>query len=139
MPGKYRVRAQLSLSTEVEPDGHLSGMDDDERVLDYEDMSSWDREPITCGGGDISFEVEAVGEEDARNIADDILDGAHYVGDGYFEWEIGHWEISDIEEIEPPMDLEQALEIIRAYFGTAEGLTDEQRAAFLFVLEHITP
>lgn len=139
MPGKYKIEAEYRLSTQLEPEGRLTGIEDDERALEYDDTSSFYGDEFTAEGGSVEFVVEATGEEDARVIADDLLGSASYSGDGYFEWEVSDYRITSVEEIEPPMDLERALEIIRAYFGTAEGLTDEQRAAFVFMLERITP
>lgn len=142
MPGKYRISAELTLSSEAEPDGRIGGIEDAERVLDYGDTSSWDRQPVTCSGGEVSFEIAAVDEDDARDIGEGILGNAYYSGDGYFEWEIEDYSITEIEELIPPMDLERALTMIRAFLTRMRemgGVTADEEEAFRFLLDTITP
>lgn len=142
MPGKYRISASYVLSTEVEPEGRLGGVEDAEGVQDYEDQSSFNREDVIAHGGEVVFEVEADSEDDAQNMAQDAMDSAHYSGDGYFEWEIENWEIMSVEEIVPPMDLNRAIGLIQGYLemevaaGRMDALT---REAIQFVIEKLLP
>jgi hypothetical protein len=142
MPGKYRIHAEYELSTEVEPDGRLSGVEDAENVVEYEDESSFDRAAVSCTGGAIVFDVEGESEEDALDNANAALDSAYYSGDGYFEWEIEDYRITNVECIEepvPPMDMQRAAGVLAAFIRSHPSLTDEQKEAFSFLLDKLTP
>ena len=139
MPGKYQIEASYTISASIEPDGYIGGVEND--VLDYEDNSSFSYETVAFDGGEIRFLVEADSENEARDQAQHVIDGAHFVSND-IEWELDSIEISGIECIEEPMDMERALTIIRAFLTRITemgGVTSDEQDAFSFLLDHITP
>jgi len=136
MPGKYRICAEFTLSTEITPEGCLSGIEDE--VLDYEDDSYFSGEDVVVHGGSINFVIEADSEDEARERVDEIIGHAYYSGDDGIEWELyDGLSITEITEIEPPMDMERAKEIILAFLGRVDNLDSEVKAAFEFVIENL--
>ena len=135
---KYMVTVGFTLGTSVEPDGLLRGIEDADGVTEYENQSSFYGESVSVDGGQVSFEIEAENEEIARSLAESIMADASYSDDS-LEWEIEGFDIIDIEALTPPMDKDTATNILRNFINSAEGLTDEQRAAFLFLLDLLCP
>jgi hypothetical protein len=139
MPGKYEIEAVYSLTTSLEPEGVLRGVEDS--VEDYEDSSSWDTGSITAEGGVVTFTVQADSEDEARDIAQLALNNAHY-GDDSIEWEIEDYSISDITCIEEPWDMDRALTVVRAFITRMRemgGVTREEEEAISFLLDSLTP
>jgi hypothetical protein len=141
MPGKYRIEATISLSTSIGPQsGYVSGIED-EGIEDFEDSSQWDEEYVSVGGGVVDFTVEADSEDEAREMADRAVANAYYEGDD-IEWEIADYSISSVECIEEPMDLAKAKDIFREFLrrnSSVLSITDQEQAAFDFLLELLTP
>lgn len=140
MPGKYQIEAVFSITASVEPqNGYVTGIDDAEGVSDYEDSSSWYGESVTIEGGTVEFVVEADSEDEARDKATDIVDRAYFSGDD-LDWEISDMSISEVTVIEPPMDMEKAMTLLRAVLDrlVVNGQVNaEEQAAFLFILEKV--
>jgi hypothetical protein len=140
MPGKYKATVGITLSTTVEPDGYLTGVEDE--VLDYDFSGSWGYgEDVRVDGAEVYFVIEADSEDEARGRVQEIMDGASWGGDS-LEWEIEDWEIESVEETVPPMDAERAKALISAFldYEVQSGRIDaETREAFEFVLELLTP
>lgn len=139
MPGKYEIEVTFTLTTEATPDGYLTGVEDE--VLDYEESHSWYTDTMRADGGTISFQIEADSEDEARERVSEIMGFAAWGGDS-LEWEVSDWSISEIVEIEPPMDLVRATEIIRSFLTRIRemgGVTADEEVAFNFLLDHITP
>jgi len=130
MPGKYQITAEVVIATSIEAEGYLEAYD----ALEFEDTSSFYGEDIRATGN-CRFIVEADSEEEAQEKAREILDNIHFHSND-IEWEIEDTSIEDVEEIEPPMDMDRAKEILLALVRSLT-LTDEQRSALTFVLEEV--
>jgi hypothetical protein len=142
MPGRYQIEGVFTLGSEHEPDGHLYGIEDADGVSDYEDSSSWDSASFTVEGGIVGFVVEAVSEDDARDVAMNALSQATFSERDGFAWEIEDYSISSIEVIEEPWNMERAVSVIRDFLTRMRemgGVTAEEEEAFRFFLDEITP
>jgi hypothetical protein len=145
MPGRYRIGAEIDLNTEIEPEGYFSGVDDSEGVTEVIEESNWDRNTVEVRGGRAVIMIEADSEEEAVDLANTALDSAYWNSSDGYEWEIEDYRITDIECIEepvPPMDLERALVLIRAYVArevAADRMDPETGSAFSFMLDRVTP
>lgn len=137
---QYRVTASISIVTTIDPDGYFEdGSGGIAGIEDMEDQSSWDSESYTDRGGEVVLKVEAETEGEARSMAESFLGSIMFIGSrSDLEWEVDDWTIEEIETITPPMDRERAAELIRAFLGRMD-MTDEERAAFDFVLDLLTP
>ena len=130
MPGKYKITAEVVIATAVEPDGYFEVYD----ALEFEDTSSFYAEDIRATGS-CEFIVEADGEEEAQEKAREILDNLSFHSND-IEWEVEDTSIENVEEIEPPMDMDRAKEILLDLVRSLT-LTDEQRSALTFVLDNL--
>src|SRR4030095_11360836 len=142
MPGKYQIEGVFTLTSELEPEGYLGGIEDSEGVTDYEDTSSWDTPSFTAECGVVSFTVEADSEDEARDKAQYALDNAYFTEHGSISWEIEDYSISSIECIEEPMSMGRAAYIVGellARLPNAGTISDEENAALDYILDHITP
>jgi hypothetical protein len=136
MPGKYKITAEVVIATQVEPDGYIDAYD----ALEFEDTSSFYGEDIRATGS-CEFIVEADTEDEANDKAREILDNISFHSND-IEWEIEDTSIENVEEIEPPMDMERALGIIRAFIARMRemgGVTREEEEAISFLLDNLTP
>jgi hypothetical protein len=143
MPGKYQIEGVFTLTSELEPEGQLGGIEDAvEGMEDYEDTSSWDSASFTVEGGIVGFTVEANSEDEARDKAQEALDNAYFSEYGNISWEIDDYSISSIECIEEPMNMERAKALILAFIARLEniGLQEfdgETKDALVFVVEEL--
>jgi len=133
MPGKYQIRAEVCLATSIEAEGYLDAYD----ALEFEDTSSFYSEDIRATGS-CRFIVEADDADEADEKAREILDNISFHSSD-IEWEIEDTSIENIECIEEPMDMERAKTIILAFLARMDVLSQEEVAAFEFVLDNLTP
>lgn len=132
---EFSVTASVSMTTYVEADGYIMSNDSD--VIDFQDVSSWYGDSFRSDGGSVEIRVEAENEDDARERATQVLDAMSFDSHNDFEWELDDYSIEDIERITPPMDLERASDILRAFIQASTTLTAEQRDAFEFLVNAI--
>ena len=138
MPGKYKITAEVVISTTVEPDGYFDDMSG--HTEDFEDTSSFYSQDLTATGS-CEFTVEADSEEQAREMAGMTLDNLSFASND-IEWEIERAAIEEIECIEEPWDMDRALTVIRAMVTRIRemgGVTREEEEAFSFLLDSLTP
>ena len=136
MPGKYKITAGVVIATAVEPDGYFEVYD----ALEFEDESSWYSHDVSAEGS-VTFMVEADSEDEATEKARYVLDTISFHSND-IEWEVEDTTIENVEEIEPPMDMARAKELILAFIRRMDniGLQEfdtETRAAFEFVVDEL--
>lgn len=132
MAGKYKITADIRISTTIEPDGYFDAYD----ALEFEDESSFYGEDVGANGH-VTFMVEADSEDEATDKAREILDNISFHSND-IEWEIEDTTIEGIEEIVPPMDMERAKDIILAFIRDRRGeYSDDMLAALTFVVEQL--
>lgn len=140
MPGTYKVSADIRISTNIEPDGYFNGIEDTEGVTEVIETSSFYGEDVTAEGS-VEIMVEAENEDEARERGTQALDNASFASRD-IEWEIEDYDISEIEEITPPMDMERALVVIREFLTRMRemgGVNANEEEAFSFLLDNFTP
>lgn len=136
---RFNARIEFDLATEIEPEFY-SGVGDEsvEGVSEYSDESSFYRGDLSVTGGEVLFVVEAPSEEEAEEIAAQVVEDGNVVDDSNgIGWEIQNVTIS-VEEIETPMDTERAKVLVTEYLDQMEGMDDELKLAFQFLLELVT-
>lgn len=136
---KFKVSASVYMATQCEPDGYLESSTTAEGMEDFEDVSSWDHQSVTLYGGGVEFTVEAEDDVAARDIANDVLTETSFSDDSF---EIEGYDIEDVEEIVPPMNMERATEMLRAFLARMRemgGITADEEEAFSFLLDRLTP
>jgi hypothetical protein len=138
MPGKYRIHAEFSLETRIEPEGvRFRGGDAEE----FKDTSYFSDGEVEVYGGEVSFVVEAEDEDDAESKStDEIFEGMETEDANGFVWVVTGLNVK-VEEIVPPMDMEKAVALLKAILDrlVASGqINAEEQTAILFVLESVT-
>jgi len=135
MAAKFNVSVSFSLETEIEPEGVRFDRYTPDSVSEFEENSYFQRYPVESDGGELTFVIEAESVEDAESqISEFISDGNEVEDDNGFTWLISRVSV-DLEEIEEPMTLERAREIL---LGLAEKVDDEEVAkAAEFVLDKL--
>jgi len=131
---KFTVSIEFDLVTEIEPDlGYHSF--DSEGVEEFNDGSYFSAQPITCDGGNITLIVEAEDEHAANEKAREVVsDGSEVEDRNGLTWLVESVNI-EIEEVEIPMTLERAREILTQLI--AGGDDEEVREAVDFVFAHV--
>lgn len=138
--GKYRITASIEATAYI-PTDILVELDA-EGVEEFQDTSSWSDESYAAYGGEVEFQIEAANEEDARDRANDLLNALTLRSRDDIEWDVNDFSIDTIEEITPPMDMERATAMLRAFLARMRemgGITREEEEAFSFLLDNLTP
>lgn len=136
---KFNVTIEFGVSTEVEPDGVRFDLryNDHDGIEEYEDSSYFSRQDVSCDGGSVSFQVTAEDEDAAEEIAHTVVyDGMEVDDDNGFAWLVGDVNY-DIEEVEIPMDLDRATTLVEAYLASMEGMDDDLKEAFGFLMDAV--
>jgi hypothetical protein len=132
---KYNVSVSFSLRTEIEPEGVHFDRDYPDGVEDIEDVSYWRRTDVDADGGNVTFTVTADSEQDAETISEEIIfDGMEVEDDSGFTWVVDDRDVS-IEKVEIPMDLNRATSLVQVYLSEMEGMDDDLKEAFGFLLD----
>ena len=130
---KYSITTSFNLSTAIEPEGfRIENYVDSDDIQDNTYFSSVD---VDCGGGEVTYVVEADDEDDAYSQADgNITDGNEFEDDNGFTWvfvNVNH----DVERVVEPMTLKRATEILSDIASQQDD--DEVAEAVSFVLSHL--
>jgi hypothetical protein len=136
---KYHIEITFDLTTTVEPDGvHFDAPDEAE---DVDTSVSFDSSDVTVSGGSISFDIEAEDEDEAESKAREAVDDGNEVEDySGLTWLVESVNI-DVELVEEEMTLERAVAILKTMLArlvTGGTITEEEQAAFSFLLDHLT-
>lgn len=129
---KYQITARFSLDTQLEPEFHPASVWDIGAVEEFSDESAFRMQEISCRGGEIKFQVEADSEESAEDEAREVVfDGQEVEDTNGFTWEVNEVEF-DIDEIEPSMDIDEAISVLSDFAAASRHDSDEslKRAAF---------
>jgi len=129
---KYRVSATFDLSTQMEPEGVERRIESDVENLDgvtnFEGGSYFSSQEVTCDGGEVSFEIEADGEDDAESkLREAIDDGHEFEDDNGFTWVVEGLSVST-EAIEWEPTVEEAVEVLQEWIDIhlSDGDGDER-------------
>ena len=130
---KYSITTSFNLSTAIEPEGfRIENYVDSDDIQDNTYFSSVD---VDCGGGEVTYVVEADDEDDAYSQADgNITDGNEFEDDNGFTWvfvNVNH----DVEIVEEPMTLDRAREILSTLADQHDD--DEVARAVSFLFDHL--
>ena len=135
---KFNVTVSFSLRTTIEPEGVHFDRDVPDKVTDLEDQSYFRNNEIDADGGAISFECECESEEEAERISEEIVyDGMEVEDDAGFTWVVDDRTV-EVEKVEIPMDLDRARILVTDYLDQMEGMDDELKLAFAFLLEVVS-
>src|SRR5262245_57269501 len=131
---KFEVNIEFNLSTTVEADGIV--FESPDGAEDFSDNSYFQSADVEASGGEIRFTIEAEDEDDAERVARDVVDEGNEVTDyNGLTWLVESAYIT-VEEVEEPMTLERAIEILQSLADSHDE--DEVRAAVAFVLKLIS-
>jgi hypothetical protein len=134
---RFNVNVTFSLRTMVEPEGIRFDHNND-AVTDLEDQSYFRSNEIDADGGAISFECECETEDDAEAISEEIVyDGMEVEDDAGFTWVVDDRSV-EVEKVEIPMDAERAKLLVTDFIDSMEGMDDELKLAFGFLLELVS-
>ena len=134
---KYNVSVSFDLVTEVEPESIGFDSYGVDGVEDLSDDSYYRRTEVECDGGAVSFVVECADEDAARDAADQIVSEGNVLDDANgIGWEINNVSV-EIEVIEIPMDLDRATTLVEAYLAQMEGMDDDLKEAFSFLMDTV--
>jgi len=134
---KYNVNVSFSLRTMIEPEGIHFDRDIPEGVEDFSDESYFRNNEIDADGGAVSFTVEAESEEDAERISEEIVyDGQEWEDNAGFTWIVDDRSV-EVEKVIVPMTQEFAVALVQKFIAEMEGMDDELREAFGFLLSTV--
>ena len=135
---KYNVSISFSLRTMIEPEGIYFDRNAPEGVEDVEDSSYFRNSEIDADGGHVSFTVECESEDEAERLSEEfIFDGQEWEDDSGFTWQVDDRSV-EVEVIEIPMDLGRATTLVQVYLASMEGMDDDLKEAFGFLLDTVT-
>jgi hypothetical protein len=139
MPRKYNVTVEFDLSTEVEADLDSDQFyPDDSRVKEYEESSYFSTGSVEVSGGSIAFTVEAEDEEEAESVAYTVVYDDMEVEDrNGLTWMLAGVSV-EVEEVIVPMTTERAVELVTAFIDSMDGMDDDLREAFSFLLQVVS-
>lgn len=134
---KFNVTVSFSLRTTIEPEGIRFDRDTPDLVTDLEDQSYFRTNEVDADGGAISFECECESEEEAERLAEEIVyDGMEVEDDSGFTWLVDDRSV-EVEKVEIPMDLDRATTLVEAYLAEMEGMDDDLKEAFSFLMDTV--
>lgn len=135
---KFNVSVSFSLRTTIEPEGVHFDRDYPEEVTELEDSSYYRHNEVDADGGSVTFTVEAESEEAAERISEEIVyDGMEVEDDAGFTWVVDDRTV-EVEVVEIPMDLDRATSLVEAYLASMEGMDDDLKEAFGFLMDTVT-
>jgi len=132
---EFQVKAEILMYAEITPEGRFQGIDD------LDDASRFFANEGLTFTGEISFPIEVEDQEDVEEAATDAInDRVRFRDDNGIEWSFDDIVITEVERITPPMDIDIALETLRAYLrlvATGQVVTPEQPniEAFRFLVD----
>jgi len=132
---KFKVEIEFDLESQIEPDGIR--FYEPEGVEDYEDSSYFQSAAVEVYGGAVGFDVEAEDEDAAERVAHDVVyDGMEVEDDNGLTWQAVNVKFT-VEVVEIPMDLVRAKLLVEAYLDQMEGMDDDLKEAFGFLLSTV--
>ena len=132
---KFKVEIEFDLETQIEPDGIR--FDEPEGVEDYEDSSYFQSAAVEVYGGAVGFDVEAEDEDAAERVAHDVVyDGMEVEDDVGLTWQAVNVKFT-VERVIVPMTQEFAVALVQKFIAEMEGMDDELREAFGFLLSTV--
>jgi hypothetical protein len=136
MSRKFDIEVTFDLETSIEFDGSIN-LDDSETLEGVDVNMSYDSSDVSLSGGTVTFVVEADGPYEAESKAESVVSEGYEVQDSDgLTWVIANVSVS-VEEIEEPMTLERAVQILTDLVDSHDGVDDEAREAFAFILAHL--
>lgn len=140
--GRYKVTAEFSLETRIEPDGvRFDGFGSD--AEQFSDDSYFSDTEVEVYGGGVSFEVEAEDEDAAaEKSADVIYDGQEVEDDNGFTWMVTNLNV-EVEELEAPeeeVSLSDAFALVHnvvARLQVNKQISAEEAAAFVVLINAV--
>lgn len=130
----FDVRADFALDTEIEVDLGYNVFDRGV-TEEFSDESYFSTQSVEADGGSLLFVVDTSSEEEAEEMAREVIfDGMEVEDDNGLTWQVSNVSF-DIEEREIPMDAERAKLLVTEYLDSMEGMDDELKLAFSFLLE----
>ena len=137
MPRKYQIEARFSLTTEIECEVSRYGWNDTS-VSDFNDNSYFRSSSVEADGGELTFVVEAEDEGGAEEAANEVIyEGQEVEDSNGLTWLVERLDIT-VELVEVPMDLTRAKELIAAFIASFEGMDEDLKEAFTFILDNCT-
>jgi len=135
---RFNVSISFNLRTEIEPEGVYFDDPGTGGIEDFEEDSSWYTTEVTSDGGNLRFVVTADSEEQAyEKAAEALSDGQEVEDRNGFTWVVSDLD-TEVEEIEIPMDLDRAKLLVTDFLREMEGMDDELKLAFGFLLEVVS-
>lgn len=131
---RYDVSAEFNLYSEIEVDlGYHSF--NEEGTEEFTDESYFSTQSVEADGGRLQFVVEADSEESAEEIAAQVISDGNEVEDSNgLTWMVSNVSF-DIEKVIVPMDLDRATALVQVYLSEMEGMDDDLKEAFSFLMD----
>lgn len=138
---KFNATIEFGLTTEVEVDLPSFAIDgtDAEGVKEYEDSSYFSSQTVDIDGGSISLEIEADSEEDAEGVIQGFVRDGLEIEDSYgVTWLVDNVSV-DLDEIEEPLTVESAKQIVLDFLETVDVPSTVLEAIRFLVAASKTP
>jgi hypothetical protein len=131
---KFTITAEFCLRSEIEVDLSPTAFDSGNVPYDeYEDSSYFQTVSVESTGGSITFVVEADGEDEAREMAEEVIrDGQEVEDRNDLTWLIDSVEI-EVEEIEEEMTKEKAIALVSEFLRNS-SIPEDVKDAIRFLI-----
>jgi hypothetical protein len=134
---RYNINADFALTTEIECDPGYHAFST-EGTEEFSDESYFSTQSIEADGGNLRFVIVADSEEQATEKACEVIsDGMEVEDSNGLTWLVEQVNI-DVEAIEEPMTALRAKALIEEYLSSMEGMDEDLKEAFSFLLDLLT-